>query len=179
MVAVPVLESKSGSRAFEDASLLDPTHLSTTRGSGPTLKPLRPVSATDRMTRELELPNGETVTPEDVFCYENYPYRVQFPDGESPAAAEGVGEDDYEFVLSPLYWGGGEMDVPFRDREALADQWGPESRGTLAPEEWAAWLREARHDDRFGDDELDALARQLPTPGGDGPLARLRRALGL
>ncbi|WP_135827592.1 hypothetical protein [Halorussus halobius] len=132
------------------------------------------------MTHELELPNGEVVTPEDVFCYENYPYRVRFPDDEASESADGpTGADaDYAFALSPLYWGGGEMDVPFRDREALADQWGPESRGTLAPEEWAAWLREARHDDRFGDDELDALARQLPTPGGDGPVARLRRALG-
>lgn len=121
------------------------------------------------MVRELELPNGETVTPEDVFLYGNYPYRVQFPER---------GDADHEFELSPLYWGGGEMDVPFRDREALVEQWDSESRGTLAPEEWEAWLREARHDDRFGGDELDALARELPTPGGDGPLARLRRALG-
>ena len=127
------------------------------------------------MPRELELPNGETVTPEDVFLYNDYPYRVQFPDED--AARDGT--PDYEFELSPLHWGGGEMDIPFRDRAALVEQWGPESRGTLAPEEWEAWLREVRHDDRFGDDELDALARELPTPGGNGLVARLRRALGL
>jgi hypothetical protein len=118
------------------------------------------------MSDELELPNGETVTPEDVFLYNNYPYRVRFPDDDP----------DREFELSPLYWGGGEMDIPFRDREALVEQWGPESRGTLTGEEWEQWLREARHDDRFGGDELDALARELPTPGG-GLAARIRRLL--
>lgn len=133
------------------------------------------------MTRTLELPNGDTVTPEDVFLYNNYPYRVKFPDGdssdESGGAANGDPPDgDPEFVLSPLHWGGGEMDIPFREREALVEQWGPESRGTLTAEEWEGWLREVRHDDRFGDDELDALARELPVSGG-GPVARLRDAL--
>ncbi|WP_115862509.1 hypothetical protein [Halorussus litoreus] len=137
------------------------------------------------MARELELPNGETVTPEDVFLYENYPYRVQFPDddassaGDASAADASPAEDaDYEFELSPLYWGGGEMDVPFRDREALVEQWGPESRGTMTADEWESWLVEARHDDRFGDDELDAVARELPVDD-PGLLGRLRRTLGL
>lgn len=118
------------------------------------------------MPRTLELPNGESVTSEDVFLYNNYPYRFVFVDGE-----------EYEFELSPLHWGGGEMDIPFRDREALVEQWGSESRGTLTPEEWEQWLREVRHDERFGDDELTALARELPT--SDGLLTRLRRTLGL
>jgi len=126
------------------------------------------------MARELELPNGETVTPEDVFLYENYPYRVQFPED-----ADHEREDaDHEFELSPLYWGGGEMDVPFRDREALVEQWGSESRGTMTAEEWESWLVEARHDDRFGDEELDAVARELPISGGS-LVARIRRAFGL
>jgi hypothetical protein len=121
------------------------------------------------MARTLTLPNGESVTPEEVFLYNDYPYRVRFPDGDA----------DYEFELSPLYWGGGEMDIPFRDREALIEQWGPDSRGTLTDEEWEAWLREARHDDRFGDDELDALARELSVSGGGGLVGRLRDALSL
>ena len=127
------------------------------------------------MTRTLELPNGETVTPDDVFLYNNYPYRVEFPGGdESPSE-----DAEYEFWLSPLHWGGGEMDIPFRDREALVEQWGAESRGTLTAREWEDWLTEVRHDDRFGDDELDALARELPTSGsGGGLVARIRRALG-
>ncbi|WP_134668583.1 hypothetical protein [Halorussus marinus] len=125
------------------------------------------------MDRTLELPNGETVAPDDVFLYNNYPYRVAFPD-----------EADYEFALSPLHWGGGEMDVPFRDRTALVEQWGPDSRGTLSPDEWEQWLEEARHNDRIGDGEVDALARELPVSGGDsardgGLVGRLRRALGL
>lgn len=118
------------------------------------------------MAETLELPNGDVVTPDDVFLYENYPYRVQFPEQE---------DAEYEFELSPLYWGGGEMDVPFRDREALVEQWGPESRGTLTGVEWEQWLREARYDERFSDDELDALARELPV--SRGWLARLRSAL--
>ncbi|NEU58800.1 hypothetical protein [Halorussus sp. MSC15.2] len=125
------------------------------------------------MTRTLELPNGDTVTSDDVFLYNDYPYRVVFPgDDESP------NEDaKYEFWLSPLHWGGGEMDIPFREREALVEQWGPESRGTLTESEWEGWLREARGDDRFGDDELDALARELPT-SDSGLVTRLRRTLG-
>jgi hypothetical protein len=132
----------------------------------------------DRET--LRLPNGEVVTPEDVFLYENYPYRVQFPDDRN-APGDGKPADgetsDYEFYLSPLYWGGGEMDIPFRDREALVEQWGSESRGTLTEMEWEQWLREVRHDDRFGDEELDALARELPV--SRGLLDRLRNTLGL
>lgn len=126
------------------------------------------------MTRELTLPNGETVTPDDVFLYNNYPYRVEFPNEDGS-----VNEDaETEFWLSPLYWGGGEMDIPFRNRETLVEQWGSESRGTLTPEEWEQWLLEARHDDRFGDDELDALVRELPVSGG-GLVARIRRTFGL
>ena len=124
------------------------------------------------MARTLELPNGESVTPEDVFLYNGYPYRVQFPDGDASADEDAR----YEFELSPLYWGGGEMDVPFRDREALVEQWDSESRGILTDHEWKQWLREARHDDRFDDEELDALARELGTTGGF--LSRLRDALG-
>ena len=141
----------------------------------------------DRERRTLELPNGEVVTPEDVFLYENYPYRVQFPDDGTAAGEGGAGHEenaeseerggDYEFFLSPLFWGGGEMDVPFRDREALVDQWGSESRGTLTEMEWEQWLREARHDDRFGDEELDALARELPV--SRGLVARIRDVLRL
>ncbi|WP_137286473.1 hypothetical protein [Halorussus salinisoli] len=133
------------------------------------------------MARTLELPNGETVTPDDVFLYNGYPYRIEFPNDEASAGEDGEASADdtaeYEFWLSPLYWGGGEMDIPFRGREALVEQWGPESRGALTAEEWEQWLREARHDDRFDDEELDALARELPTSGG-GLVARLRRALG-
>jgi hypothetical protein len=125
------------------------------------------------MARTLELPNGETVTPDDVFLYNDYPYRIEFPGGD-----EAVSEDaETEFWLSPLYWGGGEMDIPFREREALVEQWGPESRGTLTEEKWEQWVREARDDDRFDDEELDALRRELPT-SGRGFVARIRRALG-
>ena len=125
----------------------------------------------DGRREPLQLPNGEVVTPEDVFLYENYPYRVQFPDRDEFADEN----PDYEFFLSPLYWGGGEMDIPFRDREALVEQWGSESRGTLTELEWEQWLREARHDDRFGDEELDALARELPV--SRGLVARIRDVL--
>ena len=118
------------------------------------------------MPETLELPNGDAVGPDDVFLYNDYPYRVAF-----------VESGKYEFEFSPLYWGGGEMDIPFRDRDALYEQWGEGSRGTLTPSEWKRWLRQARSDDRFGDDELDALARELPTE--DGFVTRLRRALGL
>jgi hypothetical protein len=130
----------------------------------------------DKGRETIELPNGEVVTPEDVFLYENYPYRVQFPDRDGSAAEEpGAENPDYEFELSPLYWGGTELDIPFRDREALVEQWGSESRGTLTEMEWEQWLREARHDDRFGDEELDALARELPV--SRGLVARIRDVL--
>lgn len=92
-------------------------------------------------------------------------------DGEAPA-----------FSLSPLYWGGGEMDVPFRDREALREQWEPDASGVLDDAGWEAWLAEARDDDQFGEAELDAVARELfddsaPAPLGDraaGLFDRLR-----
>lgn len=119
------------------------------------------------MPETLELPNGEEVTPEDVFLYNGYPYRY-VP----------VSDDRYDFKLSPLYWGGGDMDVPFRDADALAEQWGDDSRGLLSPEEWRRWLSEARHDERFGEAELDALAEELPT-GDRGVVAALRDRLGL
>jgi hypothetical protein len=114
------------------------------------------------MPETLTLPNGETVTPEDVFLFDGYPYRfVPAEDG---------------FYLSPLYWGGGEMDVPFASEAELADRWEGDSRGTLRDEEWRAWLREARHDDRFSDEELDHVARELGLERG--LLARIRGLLG-
>lgn len=122
------------------------------------------------MVETLELPNGETVTPDDVFLFENYPYRF-LPDD----AGNGVDSGRFAFVLRPLYWGGGDMDVPFSDREALVEQWSEASEGTMTEAEWRAWLREARDDDRFDDAEIDALSSEL-LPGG--PLARLRRVLG-
>ena len=118
----------------------------------------------------LELPSGETVTPEDTFMYEGYPYRFR-PAGDGETAA---------FYLTPLYWGGGEMDVPFPDRDHLAEQWGPESRGTLTEAEWADWLTEARTDDRFDEEELAAVEREvLGGLGSSGILSALRRRLGL
>lgn len=124
------------------------------------------------MVETLELPNGDEVTPDDVFLYNGYPYRfVPLEDDE----------DAFEFA--PLYWGEGGMDVPFRDREALVEQWGAGSEGTMRPAEWERWLREAREDHRFDDEEVDALARELPVDAGSGRsaglLARLRRALGI
>jgi hypothetical protein len=117
------------------------------------------------MSETLRLPNGDEVTPEDVFLFNDYPYRY-------------VPLDDTEFAfkLAPLYWGGSDMDVPFPERSDLVEQWGDDSRGTLTAEEWEAWLRQARSDPRFGEDELDALARELPTD--DGLLASLWRRLG-
>jgi len=104
------------------------------------------------MTDALALPNGEEVTPEDVFLYNDYPYRLVWLD-----------DGDHAFELSPLYWGDSGMDVPFRDREALVDQWEPESRGLLSAEEWADWLADASDDPRFDDTELAELAEELPT----------------
>ena len=123
------------------------------------------------MPDALELPNGDEVTPEDVFLYNDYPYRLVWLD-----------DDEYDFELSPLYWGDSGMDIPFRDREALVDQWEPESRGVLPPEEWADWLDDATADPRFDDAELAELAAELPTDwdhepaaddGGSGLLDRL------
>lgn len=122
----------------------------------------------------LELPTGETVTPDDVFLFGGYPYRFVPGDGDA-------------FVLSPLYWGGGDMDVPFRDREELAFRWGEdgEANGPMSEPAWAEWIDEHRDDERFGDEELDALARELGVTDelgdeGDetGLVSRLRRRLG-
>ncbi|MEF8790540.1 MAG: hypothetical protein V5A61_10480 [Haloarculaceae archaeon] len=120
------------------------------------------------MAPTLELPTGETVTPDDVFLFNGYPYRFV------PSA-----DDRFAFELSPLYWGGGEMDVPFPDREHLAAQWGPDSRGTLSEAEWRDWLTEARADDRFDEEELAAVEREVLGGGDGGLLAGLRRRLGL
>ncbi|WP_323191106.1 hypothetical protein [Halostella sp. PRR32] len=119
------------------------------------------------MTETLELPNGEEVTPEDVFLYNNYPYRFV------PETDEGDA-----FKLSPLYWGDSEMDVPFPDEDALTEQWGDGSRGTLSTEEWEQWLRDARRDERFGEAELDAIEDELSTTER-GIVTALRDALGL
>lgn len=125
------------------------------------------------MTDTLELPDGNVVTPGEVLLYNGYPYRYVPADGDGS-----TGGDSPEFHLSPLYWGGGEMDVPFTDRAALVEQWEPADSGVPDADGWEAWLADARADDRFGDEELDAVARELP--GGDTPglLARLRRLLG-
>ncbi|WP_276259802.1 hypothetical protein [Haloglomus litoreum] len=134
----------------------------------------------------LELPTGETVTPEDVFCYEGYPYRFVPADAREGSNARiegpGPGPDEVQFYLVPLYWGGGDMDVPFPDREALVEQW-DDARGVLTDVEWRDWLVESRADDRFDDAELDAIAAELGLEdgrggGGGGLLARVRRLLG-
>lgn len=120
------------------------------------------------MPETLELPTGETVTPEDVFLYGGYPYRFRPREDE-----------DYAFEFVPLYWGDSDLDVPFADREALREQWDEASRGVLSPPEWERWLDEAREDDRFTGEEVDALAAELPvdaTPSG-GLLDRLRDVL--
>ncbi len=122
------------------------------------------------MSDTLTLPNGDEVGPEDVFLYNNYPYRLVWLDDERHA-----------FELSPLYWGDSGMDIPFRDREALVDQWDADSAGLLTPEEWADWLGEATEDPRFDEAELRELAAELPTDweppaaddGGGGILDRL------
>jgi hypothetical protein len=129
------------------------------------------------MADTLELPNGDVVGPEDVFLYNNYPYRLVWLDG-----------GEYDFELSPLYWGDSGMDIPFQDRGALVDQWGPNSRGRLDPDEWEQWLAEARVDHRYDDTEIDAIERELPVDGDTpedsddesaGLLSGLRDALGL
>ena len=136
------------------------------------------------MPETLELPDGEVVTPDDVFLYNDYPYRFAplTTDERSSSSSRTPSEnhDEYDFKLVPLYWGESDMDVPFPDEAALAEQWGGDSRGTLSPAEWEDWLRDARRDDRFGDDEVDALARELPTgDDGGGFLSSVRDALGL
>lgn len=104
------------------------------------------------MTDSLELPNGDVVRPDDVFLYNDYPYRLVWSESEPEA-----------FELSPLYWGDSGMDIPFRDREALLDQWEAKSRGLLTPSEWETWLDQASDDPRFDDAELTELAAELPT----------------
>jgi hypothetical protein len=104
------------------------------------------------MSQTLELPNGDVVSPDDVFCYNDYPYRLVWLD-----------DDTHEFALSPLYWGDSGMDIPFRDREALVDQWEVDSQGRMTAEEWADWLDDATADPRYSDDEVTSLAAELPT----------------
>lgn len=118
------------------------------------------------MSETLELPNGDVVSPADVFCYNDYPYRLVWLD-----------DDTHEFALSPLYWGDSGMDIPFRDRAALIDQWEADSRGLMSPAEWERWLDDAADDPRFGDAEVAALAEELPTP--EGTVDGLRDTLGL
>ncbi|WP_435101376.1 hypothetical protein [Halarchaeum sp. P4] len=127
------------------------------------------------MSERLELPTGETVTPDDVFHYGGYPYRFRPLPG-----------DRYAFALTPLYWGESDMDVPFPDEAALAEQW-EDSRGVLSDEEWREWLADARDDERFSDAELDAIADELGIADDTGSEAadsgslvgRVRDALGL
>lgn len=124
------------------------------------------------MADSLELPNGDKVTPEDVFLYNDYPYRLVWLDS-----------GDHDFELSPLYWGDSGMDIPFRDREALADQWEAGRQGRLTPEEWADWLDSASADPRFDDAELAHIAGELPVEweptDGDDTGGGLRDRLGL
>ncbi|WP_284007922.1 hypothetical protein [Haloarcula pelagica] len=126
------------------------------------------------MSKWLELPTGDRVGPDDVFLYNGYPYRLVWLDHEK-----------YDFELSPLYWGDSGMDIPFQDREALVDQWGTDSRGLLTDEEWAGWIEDAREDDRFGEQEVAELARELPgdraagADTSDGGGGGLRDILGL
>jgi hypothetical protein len=120
----------------------------------------------------LTLPTGETVTPEDVFLYNDYPYRFVPLDHE-----------EYEFKLAPLYWGQSDMDVPFPDREALVEQWGADSQGTMTDAEWAAWVADRRGTEMFGEDELDAITEEVglseEVSGDDGIVASIRRTLGI
>ncbi|MFC7068862.1 hypothetical protein [Halobaculum lipolyticum] len=131
-----------------------------------------PADGDDGSSPTLTLPTDETVGTDAVFCFNGYPYRFRPLD-----------HAEYAFALSPLVWGGGDMDVPFEDRVELAEQWGPESRGVLTDAEWRDWLTKARADDRFGDDELDAVERELFDDGGDdvdgGLLDRVKGALGV
>jgi hypothetical protein len=125
------------------------------------------------MSDTLELPNGDEVTADDVFLYNDYPYRLVWLD-----------DGDHEFELSPLYWGDSGMDIPFRDREALVDQWEPESKGLLSEAAWADWLEDASDDPRFDDEELEELAAELPTdwdhePANDDDGGGLLDRLGL
>ena len=103
------------------------------------------------MGRRLELPSGDAVEPGDVLLHDGYPYRYV------------PSEDDEDaFVLSPLYWGDSGMDIPFRDPDALAAQWSDDSRGTLSPGEWEAWLDGVRDEDWVDAEEVATFARELP-----------------
>jgi hypothetical protein len=101
------------------------------------------------MADTLELPTGDAVAEGEVFLYNDYPYRLRWLD-----------DPDYDFLFSPLFWGDSGMDIPFRDREALVDQW--ESGGVRSPEGWERWLDRVADDERFGDEEVTALAAELP-----------------
>lgn len=116
------------------------------------------------MDETLTLPTGETVSPEDVFLFNNYPYRF-VP----------VEDEAFAFKLTPLYWGGSGMDIPFEDRDALVEQWGPDSGGRMTDAEWRSWLASARNDDRFDEAELDTIEAEVLD---EGLLERLRRTLG-
>jgi hypothetical protein len=133
-----------------------------------TAPPLSVRAELPTMAETLELPTGETVTPEEPFLFEGYPFRFRPVDDD----AEG-------FELSPLYWGGGQMDQRFESRAELVDRWAddPDTRGVLTDAEWRTWIEEARDDDRFVAEELDAIERELGL--ATGPLSRLRSALGL
>lgn len=118
------------------------------------------------MAVRLELPNGDVIEPGEVILFEGYAYRyVRTPDAE------------HAFKLVPIHWGESMLDLPFDSADALADRWGPESRGALSASEWEDWLAEARRDPQFDAEELDAIADAvLERPGIVG---RLRRRLGL
>ena len=124
------------------------------------------------MSETLELPNGDVVDTEDVFLYNDYPYR--FVPLDHP---------EFAFKLAPLYWGQSDMDVPFPDREALVEQWGADSQGTMTDAEWAAWVADRRGTEMFGEDELDAITEEVglseEVSGDDGIVASIRRTLGI
>lgn len=111
---------------------------------------------------EIELPNGDVVEPGDVILFEGYPYRVDRNDA---------------IVLSPVYWGESALDLSYKDAAELSAEWSDESEGLLTESEWQAWLADARRDDRFGDDELDAVADAVLE--STGLVDRLRSVFGL
>ncbi|MGZ0748041.1 hypothetical protein [Haloparvum sp. AD34] len=117
------------------------------------------------MTATLELPNGDHVTPSDVFLFNDYPYRYVPLDA-----------DEYAFKLSPLVWGGAGMDVPFDDVAELETQWGPASEGVISESAWRDWLADALADERFDREEVDAIAWEVLEPSWR---ERLGHALGL
>lgn len=110
----------------------------------------------------IELPNGEVAEPGDVILYEGYPYRV---------------DRDDVIVLSPVYWGDSALDLTFESAGELSAEWGDESAGLLSESEWEEWLADARRDERFGDEELDAIADAVFE--STGLVDRLRGLLGI